>query len=84
MRHPFLDALYDPKADNQLLVKDPITYYDFEFEQYTINNDIIRELLVDEIIMSNNESAAETIKGLRTKFPNGVLERIYEKQETEK
>ena len=52
LEHPFFEELYDPQNDSQVLEGNPVNYYDFEFEQYTINSDIIRELLLDEIIMA--------------------------------
>ena len=56
MQHPFLLELYDPEQDN-IKKGQLVSYYDFEFEQYTINNEIIRELLIDEIIMTNSSHA---------------------------
>ena len=37
LKHPFLDELYDPENDDQIVEGEPVKYYDFEFEQYTIN-----------------------------------------------
>ena len=54
LQHPFLEELYDPDHDDQIVEGQAINYYDFEFEQYTINKDIIKELILDEIIMANS------------------------------
>lgn len=35
LKHPFFNDLYDDN-DNELLIGDPIKYYDFEFENYTL------------------------------------------------
>ena len=42
LEHPFLSELYDPENDDQIIEGDPVKYYDFEFENYTIEKDIIR------------------------------------------
>ena len=68
MQHPFLADLYDPGQD-LLKPGEPISYFDFEFEQYTINNEIIRELLIDEIILTNSAQARKMNDDLRKKFP---------------
>ena len=60
---------------------DPVKYYDFEFEQYTINKDIIRELILDEIIMANSKEARKINRELRESHKDGVLEMIYERQD---
>lgn len=62
----------------------PVNYYDFEFEQYTINQDIIRELLLDEIIMANSKEARALNRELREIHKGGILEKIYERQENAK
>lgn len=54
LRHPFLADLYDPLHDNQIVEAAPIKYFDFEFEQYTLNKEILRELILDEIIIDNS------------------------------
>ena len=47
----------------------PIDYYDFEFEQYSINMDILKELLTDEIIMANSKKARVLNKELKERYP---------------
>jgi hypothetical protein len=84
LEHPFFEELYDPQNDNQVLEGQPVNYYDFEFEQYTINSDIIRELLLDEIIMANSKEARALNRELRELHKEGILEKIYERQEQDK
>lgn len=84
LEHPFFEELYDPQNDNQVLEGNPVNYYDFEFEQYTINSDIIRELLLDEIIMANSKEARALNRELREVHKDGILEKIYERQEKDK
>jgi len=81
LEHPFLEELYDPENDDQIMHGDPVKYYDFEFEQYTINKDIIRELILDEIIMANSKEARKINRELRESHKDGVLEMIYERQD---
>jgi hypothetical protein len=79
LEHPFLAELFDPENDHMLKQGLPITYFDFEFEQYTINQEVLRELLIDEIILTNNEQANQLNSEFKQKFPHGVLEMIYQK-----
>jgi len=81
LQHPFLDELYDPDNDDQIIEGEPVKYYDFEFEQYTINKDIIRELILDEVIMANSKDARKINRELREAHKDGVLEMIYERQD---
>ena len=84
LEHPFFEELYDPANDDQIVEGNPVNYYDFEFEQYTINQDIIRELLMDEIIMANSKEARALNRELREIHKGGILEKIYERQESQK
>lgn len=84
LQHPFFEELYDPANDDQIVEGNPVNYYDFEFEQYTINQDIIRELLLDEIIMANSKEARALNRELREIHKGGILEKIYERQENAK
>lgn len=79
LQHPFLEELYDPDNDDQIIEGEPVKYYDFEFEQYTINKDIIRELILDEVIMANSKEARKINRELRDAHKDGVLEMIYER-----
>ena len=47
LRHPYFKDLYegeDPDAKE-------IEYFDFEFEQYTLDKKILRELILDEVLI---------------------------------
>ena len=57
MTHPFLVDLYTPLLDQEIKESQPIKYFDFEFENYTLTKEIIRELILDEIILSNSSQA---------------------------
>ena len=81
LQHPFLKDVYDPINDDQIIEGEPVKLYDFEFEQYTLGKDILRELLLDEIIMTNSKEARKTNRTLRDMHPDGVLESIYERQD---
>lgn len=84
LEHPFLADLYCPEQDSQLIEGAPLDYYDFEFEQYSINMDILRELLTDEIIMANSKKARTLNRELKERYPKGVLEIIYDRKSDEK
>lgn len=79
-----MKELYDPVHDGMVIEGNPVHYYDFEFEQYTLNKDILREMVLDEIIMANSKEARALNRQLREKYPKGVLEQLYERQETQK
>ena len=68
----------------QVVEGQPISYYDFEFEQYTINKDIIKELILDEIIMANSSEARNLNRELKEMHKDGILEKIYERQDSQK
>jgi len=57
LKHPFFEELYDPEEDESIVYGDPVQYYDFEFESYSLEKDIIKELILDEIIMYNSKEA---------------------------
>lgn len=57
LQHPFFKDFYDPETDKSLNSGTPIKYYDFEFEQYKMNKDIIKELILDEIILQHSYEA---------------------------
>lgn len=57
-------------------------YFDFEFEQYTLDNDILKDMILDEIIMANCKEAREANRHLRMAHEDeGVLERIYDRSD---
>ena len=66
------------------MIGDPINLYDFEFEQFSIKKDILRELILDEVIMANSKEARQINSQLRDKYKSGVLELIYERKDKEK
>ena len=82
LQHPFLEELYDPENDDQIIEGQAVNYYDFEFEQYTINKDIIKELILDEIIMANSSDARQLNRELKEMHKDGILEKIYERQDS--
>lgn len=84
LRHPFLSELYSPGQDSGLIEGTAIDYYDYEFEQYSLNEDILQELIVDEIIMANSRKARYLNKELKERYPKGVLELIYDRKQEEK
>ena len=61
-----------------------MSYYDFEFEQYTINKDIIQDLILDEIILANSKQARDVNSKLRITYKDGILEKLYDRQNQNK
>lgn len=57
LTHPFLEELYDPENDDQLIEGEPIKLFDFEFEQFSLTNNILKDLILDEVILTNSKEA---------------------------
>mmetsp|Transcript_34726 Transcript_34726/g.53306 ORF Transcript_34726/g.53306 Transcript_34726/m.53306 type:complete len:444 (-) Transcript_34726:514-1845(-) len=75
LQHPFFAELYDPKKDSHIIEGKPLKYFDFEFEQYTLETDILKDLILDEIIMANSKDARDVNRRLRAMHEkDGVLE----------
>ena len=66
------------------IINNPISLFDFEFENYKIGNDILRDLILDEIILNNSADAKKKQEQLKRKFPDGNLEQYYVNQEAVK
>ena len=81
LEHKFFKDIYDPTHDDMVIEGSPVNYFDFEFEQYTLNKDILRELILDEIILSNSKEARHLNRDLRERYPKGILELFYERQD---
>ena len=79
LQHPFFEQLFDPDEDLQIVEGEPINYYDFEFEQYTLGKDILQELLLDEVILFNSKEARRFNRELRSENPHGALGLLYER-----
>jgi hypothetical protein len=62
LQHPFLEKLYDPVNDPMIMKGDPIELFQFEFEQYRVPREIMKELVVDEIILLNSKEAQNSLK----------------------
>ena len=83
LQHPFFSELYSPGSDGGLIEGTPIDLYDYEFENYSLNEEILKELILDEIIMLNSKKARNLNKELKEKFPKGILEKIYDRRKNE-
>lgn len=60
LEHPFISYLVDPSTS--VVKGSPIGLFEFEFEQYQIKIDIIKEIVLDEIIISNSMKAQKLIE----------------------
>ena len=57
LEHPYFRELH---MGTEKLDKSPqIDYFDFEFEQYTLDKKILRELIFDEVLLYHSEEARE-------------------------
>ena len=79
MQHPFFEEINQPVEGEKIADSEPVNYYDFEFEQYSLNDKILKELILDEIILSNSKEARKFNRRLRSENPDGVLEQLYER-----
>lgn len=60
LEHPFLSGLVYQFDYNTLKGK-PVNLFEFEFEQYQIDSSIIRDLILDEIILFNSKTAQKVV-----------------------
>lgn len=60
----------------------PLSYFDFEFEQFSLDSKILKDLVLDEIMLYNNPNAVKYYKLCKQKYPNGVLEILYKRNDT--
>ena len=76
LEHPYFKDLHqkETEPDNAR-----IEYFDFEFEQYTLDKKILRELIFDEILLYHSKEARDYYQQCKIKYPNGVLELIYQR-----
>lgn len=51
--------------------------FEFEFENFKIGREILRELIMDEILLYNDKNAQEYYLKLKEQFPKGALEEFY-------
>lgn len=77
--HPFLRGHCDPVSDSALAGGSAIAYYDFEFEAYVVEREILRDLILDEVILTNSREARAFNSEMREQYPRGVLETKYER-----
>lgn len=54
LTHPFFKDLHDP---NDEMTSEALSYFDFEFENYSLDKKILRELILDEILLYHNKNA---------------------------
>lgn len=76
MEHPFFKELHQKENEPG---NARIEYFDFEFEQYTLDRKILRELIVDEILLYHSKEARDYYEKCKVKYPKGVLEILYQR-----
>ena len=60
-----MSDIYNPENDYNIITGDPISYFDFEFEQFNINMEILKDLILDEIILANSEKCRKANRKLK-------------------
>ena len=83
LKHPFLANCWHAR-DPGLKMGEPISFYDFEFETFIVEKDIIRELILDEIIIQNSKEAKQQNRKMKVMNPKGVLETKYFRKASKK
>jgi serine/threonine protein kinase len=76
LEHPFFKELHTKEPEG---VQARIDYFDFEFEQYTLDRKILRELIMDEILLYHSKDARDYYEKCKAKYPKGVLEILYQR-----
>lgn len=79
LNHPYFKELHSEEEEP---IANPIDYFDFEFEQYTLDKRILRELILDEIIIYHNDGAKKYYDQCKHRYPNGMLEMVYERKDS--
>lgn len=80
LQHPFFADIHNPAYLTYLDSLSSMDYFDFEFEDYYTNLDILRDLILDEVILANSSEANAYYQHLKQKHPNGMLMLHYKKQ----
>ena len=66
LEHPFFKELHQRENEPANAF---IDYFDFEFEQYTLDRKILRELIVDEILLYHSSEARDYYEKCKQKYP---------------
>jgi len=64
----------DSKYSSPMLKPD---MFEFEFENFKIGKDILKELIMDEILLYNSDDAKLQYMNIKREYPNGCLEQTY-------
>jgi serine/threonine protein kinase len=54
LKHPYFKDLHDAEDEPEGQEMD---YFDFEFENYNLDKEILRELILDEVLLYHNKEA---------------------------
>ena len=57
LKHEFI--FKGQMLDYRITEDDSVHYYDFEFEKYNLPKEIIRQLILDDVILSNSQKARD-------------------------
>lgn len=76
LEHPYFKELHQKENEPANAY---IEYFEFEFEQYTLDRKILRELIIDEILLYHSPEARDYYDRCKIKYPQGVLEILYQR-----
>lgn len=79
LEHPFFAELHDVHDEPRAT---PISYFDFEFEQYSLDKQILKDLILDEVLLYQSSRARQYYELCKQHYPKGVLEIIYKRSES--
>ena len=77
IEHPFFEELHEAESDKPKEAE-PCNFFDFEYEQYDLDINVIRELLLDEIVLANSSEARSIYRKLRKAHEGGILSKIFD------
>jgi len=76
LQHEFLKDMYSP---GDMFIKEgkPVPYFEFQYETFQLSVDLIRDLVIDEILISNSQEARTTYDKLVETYPEGLMSKKY-------
>lgn len=73
--HPFFDGIHEPKVED---LCPPISYFEFEFEQFKMGSKICKNLILDEALIFNSKRARVHYMKQKEEYPcGGLLMKVY-------
>jgi len=61
-----------------------LPFFEFEFEKFDLDKSILKELIIDEVLIYRSSKARKIYFNLLKTRPHGILESIYVRQDNKK